>query len=86
MNQSLLSAIELALSSTLSLSDDTQVHENTKLKDDLGLDSMSTLSFLMALEENVNGFVVDPDTLDADHLDTVGSVMNYISNELARAA
>lgn len=86
MTTSLLSAIETALSETLNLSGDTAITENTKLKDDLGLDSMSTLSFLMALEESVDGFVVDPDTLDADHLETVGTVMNYINTELANAA
>jgi acyl carrier protein len=58
----------------------------SRLKDDLGLDSMSTLSFLMSLEDNLPGFAVDPDTLDANHLETVASVMEYVSSEMNMAA
>ena len=70
----------------LSLGDDHAISSESKLKDDLGLDSMSTLSFLMSLEDNLQGFVVDPDTLDADHLETINSVVNYVSSEMTAAA
>jgi hypothetical protein len=39
---------------------------NTSLKDDLGIDSMTSLVFLMALEDNIPGFVVEADTLEVD--------------------
>lgn len=67
---------------TLNLSHINRITLDTKLKDDLGLDSMSTLSFLMSLEENTDDFVVDPDTLDTAHLETVGTLLQYMSNEI----
>lgn len=78
--------VKCALIKVLKLNQGTELLAQSKLKDDLGLDSMSTLSFLMILEESIDGFVIDPDTLDTNHLDTVDSVMSYISNQLARAA
>jgi acyl carrier protein len=81
-----LQAIKNALVTTLNLTEDTEIHVETKLKEDLGLDSMSTLSFLMALEEGLPGFMVDPDTLDTRHLVTVCSVMEYVKGELVKTA
>lgn len=80
MNGEILSAIKDALKSTLNLNEETQILQNTKLKEDLGLDSMSTLTFLIALEESIDGFIVDPDLLDIGDLETVASVENYVKS------
>ncbi len=61
------------------------VHINSKLKDDLGLDSMSSLTFLMALEDNIDGFVVNPDNLEVEHLTTVETIANYVNQQLVNA-
>lgn len=86
MQTDVMQKVKCALIKVLKLNQGTELLAQSKLKDDLGLDSMSTLSFLMILEESIDGFVIDPDTLDTNHLDTVDSVMSYISNQLARAA
>src|SRR4051794_7737916 len=46
---------------------------NTTLREELGVDSMTSLMFLMALEDNIPGFMVDAATLEADHFRTIGS-------------
>ena len=83
MSNNVYSAIENALRTTLNLSPATPVAAETKLKEDLGLDSMSTLTFLIALEESVDGFIVDPDSLDVEHLESVGSVHAYVSSAMS---
>ena len=66
---------------TLSISD---ISNQSKLKDDLGLDSMSSLTFLMALEDDIDGFLVDPDTLDTSHLEDVESISEYVESQMQR--
>ena len=57
---------------------------NTKLRDDLGLDSVTSLIFLMALEEFIEGFVVDPESIDISDLESIQTVANYVERQLAR--
>ena len=82
MNDDVFKIICKSVKETLNLSDEYNISLQSKLKEDLGLDSMSTLSFLMSLEENLTGFVVDPDTLDANHLETIESVSDYINMQM----
>lgn len=81
-----MSHIELlvkeALASTLQIHDYTQIQSNQNLKRDLRLDSMSSLMFLMRLEENIDGFFVDPETLKNSDLETVDSVIQYVDMQL----
>ena len=86
MTNTLSVVIVEALRSLMNLPESETISLESSLREDLGLDSMSTLSFLMVLEEKIDGFVVDPDTLDANDLKTVGSVMNYITRENLHAA
>jgi acyl carrier protein len=79
MREKTIEQIKNALFKTLKLSSNEEITAKTKLKEDLGLDSMSSLTFLMTLEDNIPGFVVDPDTLDADYLSTVGSITDYVT-------
>lgn len=71
-----------ALASTLSIQDSHNIKPTDKLKEDLGLDSMSSLTFLMKLEEMLEGFYVDPDTLDHSSLATVASISLYVENQI----
>ena len=84
MQSYVLENVKSALVKTLNLKQEKNIDLNTKLKDELGLDSMSSLTFLIALEENIKGFIVDPDTLDADHLISVKTVIEYVKSELTR--
>jgi acyl carrier protein len=58
---------------------------DTALREELGIDSMTSLTFLMALEERVEGFTVDAATLEAEHFRTIGSICAYVREQLARA-
>ncbi len=82
MKSEITQQINSALREVLSLGDDTEILATSKLKDDLGLDSMSSLTFLMTLEENVDGFVVDPDSLEMSDLNTVESITSYVQREI----
>ena len=55
---------------------------HTLLKEELGIDSMTSLTFLMALEESVDGFVVDADTLEPEHFNTIGTICDYVFSQL----
>lgn len=58
----------------------------TQLRDELGIDSMTSLTFLMALEDQIPGFVVDAATLEAEHFETIGSICRYVEEQLTRTA
>jgi acyl carrier protein len=51
--------------------------EDTRLFEDLNLDSTTILELLMALED-VLGILVDPDTLEPGDFTTVGALADYV--------
>lgn len=55
------------------------------LRDEVGLDSMSILTFLMSLEGRIPGFTVDAETLENRHVQTIESICQYVAEQLARA-
>lgn len=70
--------IKLALSKALDGKSLDNISINAKLREDLGLDSMSSLTFLMTLEELIQGFSVDPETLEAKDLESIATVSSYV--------
>lgn len=86
MNTQIVETVKNALGKTLNLTSTENIYLNTHLKNELGLDSMSSLTFLMALEDNIEGFVIDPDTLDAEHLTTLSTVVSYVEQEISSKA
>ena len=72
----LVAAIETALTEVLER-EVSGLTENTRLFDDLHLDSTSVLELLMALEDIV-GISVDPETLDMDDFRSVGTLAGYL--------
>jgi acyl carrier protein len=70
------SAIAGALSAMLG-KDSSEIHEPTRLFDDLGLDSTSVLELLMRLEDELP-VEFDTDTLEQRHFETVGSLADYV--------
>jgi acyl carrier protein len=73
--------IEDALSEVL-MREVTGLPEDTRLFEDLQLDSTAILELLMALEDNL-GFEVDPDNLDMADFKTIGTLTGYITSALA---
>ena len=75
-------SVKSALASTLRLNDISSIHLHQNLRKDLQLDSMGSLMFLMKLEECIDGFFVDPETLETKDLETVSSVVRYIQLQM----
>jgi acyl carrier protein len=65
--------------------DITELTDDTRLFEDLHLDSTAILELLMALEDNV-GIEVDPETLDMDDFRTVGTLVDYLARATTVAA
>lgn len=56
--------------------------DETRLFEELSLDSTSVLGLLMELEDAVR-LEVDPDELEREHLATIGSITDFIQAQLA---
>lgn len=57
---------------------------DSSLSEDIGLDSMSTLTFLMSLEDSIPNFSIDANTLEASHVKSIASVCQYVQDSLVR--
>jgi acyl carrier protein len=68
--------IELSLTEVLKR--DVSGAEDTRLVEDLQMDSTSVLELLMALEDNL-GFEVDPESLKMDDFKTIGTLADYVA-------
>jgi acyl carrier protein len=87
-NMELIVTIKNILAKELNLTIESldELSESTSLRDDLGLDSMATLTFLMSLEDNVDDFTIDANTLEGHHVQTIGSICEYVNARLEEAA
>ncbi|PRY38128.1 acyl carrier protein [Umezawaea tangerina] len=59
----------------------SEVTEETRLFEDLHLDSTSVLTLLMALEDQT-GIEVDPESLQMENFQTIGTLADYIEGNL----
>ena len=57
---------------------ESEIKENTKLKEDLGADSLDLFELVMALEEK---YEVEIPSEELAELTTVGAVMEYLKNK-----
>ncbi|ADJ45411.1 acyl carrier protein [Amycolatopsis mediterranei S699] len=80
----IVSAIEQALTDVLQRPV-SGMAEETRLFDDLHLDSTSVLELLMALEDTV-GIEVDPESLEVSDFKTIGTLAGYVSDNLDRVS
>jgi len=80
--EKILEQIKGALLKTLPMFAGEIISSSDSLKEKYGLDSMTSLAFLMELENSIPGFSVNPDTLEAEHLETLASVACYVEQEL----
>ncbi len=56
------------------------------LKNDLGIDSLSSMFFLTYLEDNIPGFEVNATTIEARHFNTLQTIYSYVLSEMKMAA
>jgi len=70
------------LRDVLMIPDEEPIFANSHLKNDLGLDSLSSVHILVSLEDQVQDFFVNPDTLLPRHFNTVETLADYIEKTL----
>ncbi|KAA8495570.1 Acyl carrier protein 2, mitochondrial [Porphyridium purpureum] len=58
--------------------DPSKVTETSHLRNDLGIDSLSTVELLIAIEEE---FMIEVPDGDADGVETIPDIINFIHNE-----
>ena len=61
-----------------------EMSEDTRLFEDLALDSTSVIELLMGLEDTID-LEIDPDELEPEVFRTVGSLTDYIQAGFAKA-
>ncbi|MGH8485182.1 MAG: phosphopantetheine-binding protein, partial [Pseudomonas sp.] len=66
------------LRAVLKLPEHTAIHADSRLRDDLGLDSLTSMELLISLEDDIEGFFVNPDTIAPGHFNTVATLAGYI--------
>lgn len=62
----------------LKLPASTEVRADSHLRDHLGLDSLTSMELLVSLEDEIEGFFVNPDTIAPGHFNTVTTLAQYI--------
>jgi acyl carrier protein len=80
--EELINIVSGALVASTRLSIDKKINTTASLRDCYGLDSMSSMKFLMTLEKRIPGFEVDTDMLEEEHLENIESVATYVSSVL----
>ncbi|HGJ5065035.1 TPA: phosphopantetheine-binding protein [Salmonella enterica subsp. enterica serovar Muenchen] len=78
--ENLLVTINKSLNEVLSTS--ITVSEKTDFNDDLDLDSVLFVQFLLLLEDQIPGLMFEPDQINQDAFTTVGKLMAWISEHL----
>ncbi len=73
--------VKLTLARQLEISPDT-IHEDTKIVDDLGADSLDVVELIMTLEEGYN-IIITNDA--AAELQTVGHIVAFIEKQLSKS-
>ncbi|AUS84880.1 phosphopantetheine-binding protein [Lysinibacillus capsici] len=62
----------------------TEILPETSLES-LSLDSTSIFELLMVLEDNIDGFSVDPEDIEPEYFESVETIVDYINNSLVSA-
>ncbi|WP_410579400.1 phosphopantetheine-binding protein [Amycolatopsis sp. lyj-108] len=70
----------IGLLATMSRREPATMSEETRLFEELGLDSVNTLELLMQLEELLD-FQFDAETLEQRYLETVGTLATYVAKQ-----
>ncbi|CRM26637.1 MULTISPECIES: acyl carrier protein [Pseudomonas] len=76
----LLLAVNEALNDIMSSA--VSVNLETDFNEDLDLDSVLFVQFLLTLEEKVPGLMFEPDQIDQDAFTTVGKLISWIEQHV----
>lgn len=80
MTEDIATKVKTIIAETLGV-DISEVTENASFITDLGADSLDTVELVMALEEQFNIEIPDE---DAEKIQTVGQVIEYIKNKIGQ--
>ena len=81
-NSDILNTIKDGLMASIPNLSKDQIQLESHLKNDLGIDSLSSMFFLTYLEDNIPGFEVNADTIEAKHFNTLQTIYDYIQSEI----
>lgn len=84
MTENIIPIVKNGLREILELPADKEIAMDAHLKNDLGIDSITSMDFLMYLEDHIDGFTVEADTLEARHFNSPQTMTEYIVGELVR--
>ena len=73
----------IALNNIVTVPDDITLTEDVSLRNDLGMDSLASLTFLMELEETIEGFNIDPERLEERHFESIRTMVDYVVDNAA---
>lgn len=76
--ESLISTVEDIIQNELNIPMARPLKGSDCLRAHVGLDSLNTLSLLMALENKVANFMVDPDTLEPERIRDVDALVDFV--------
>jgi acyl carrier protein len=82
-NTLIIEKMKPVLKTVLKLSNVDAVGPHSRLFEDLNLDTTSSQELLIALEEVIEGLVINPETLNADHFRSVETLAGYVQESLA---
>lgn len=78
----IIESVKTALRVTIKLPEDFTITMESHLRDDLGIDSLTSMDFLMYLEDHIDGFQVDASTLTPAHFNSVSAIVEYVYSQL----
>lgn len=79
---SIIEAIKDGLVDSVTNLDKREIKLDSHLKNDLGLDSLSSMFLLTYMEDHIKGFEVNAHTIEARHFNTVQTLHDYVQKEM----
>ena len=76
--------IKLALNQVLE-NENVSITLETNFDDDLDLDSVLFVQFLLTLEDSIEGLIFDPDLIGQSAFNNVGSLIEFIQSQVSMA-
>lgn len=78
MTDKTFSAIKNALIEVLELDEEIKLSKETRLKEELGLDSLASLTLILKIEEILKDVNIDVDSLEPEHFETLGTLHSFL--------
>jgi diaminopimelate decarboxylase len=78
----IIESVKSALKATVKLPENFTITMDSHLRDDIGIDSLTSMDFLMYLEDHIDGFRVDASTLTPAHFNSVKAIVEYVTSQL----